>query len=790
MKSTSSRIFLALAVVGVVACGSATWYMYTALYHNLKESLIAEESLAARKAMNQVDDELYRAQLGILTIAGDYYSQLILGGEYDTGGHVEAHRRMDALVNFTSTWNKVLLVDTKGIIQLTNYQRHEGQKIHLTDQLEALVNAREGKAYISDPIKDSKSGEVYSLFSAPVHSKGAPGNPKKGEVIGVAIGYYNWLRAREILEQQSSTYLCLFNKGGTLLATNNKEIQGDILSSKYQSHPIVQGKLFGKPMEETQESLDQPGEKVFTIFTNQHGRFEFRPRGWFLVSEIHQEALLESIQERALPMVLLQGLFVIITFSVVAFILNREVVSPLKKLHDASDKLAQGEFDTRIDTSGMRSDIQDFGETFNNMAASLQATDEKRVSQLEEKVKELDRFAYVASHDLRSPLKGIQTLMQWIDEDCSQHFDEESKSNFELVKKRCDRLDRLLVELLNYSRIGVSHGTMKEVDIGTVWKDFGQLLDPENRYKVRSLGMLPKFITLNAPLELLIRNLLDNAIKHHDKPEGNILLSAEDSEDGEFYIFSIQDDGPGIDPKYHERIFGIFETLAPKDRVEGTGMGLSFIKKTLETYGGKVWVESDVGKGTTFRFTWPKKLDIQADEKEFLDTVDIKKEHSKNPWDVKAYDPKEWKGGDPPHILMVENDNICSLSMEQALHKISPETKIERVEDGESCLNAIAKWNSSGGQTRRIVLLDLNLPRDSGTEILHELRNNPKYSHPESVFILTSSKNPTDIKESSQYHIAGYLVKPDSREGFEQIARHLVRHLALNQFPENPEEKT
>ena len=115
---------------------------------------------------------------------------------------------------------------------------------------------------------------------------------------------------------------------------------------------------------------------------------------------------------------------------------------------------------------------------------------------------------------------------------------------------------------------------------------------------------MPKLLATRTPLETVLRNLINNAIKHHDRADGHVHIVAEEHDD--FVEFCVIDDGPGIHPQYHERIFELFQTLKPRDQVEGSGMGLAIVKKTVENYGGSITVESTEGEGATFRFTWPK----------------------------------------------------------------------------------------------------------------------------------------------------------------------------------------
>jgi signal transduction histidine kinase len=131
------------------------------------------------------------------------------------------------------------------------------------------------------------------------------------------------------------------------------------------------------------------------------------------------------------------------------------------------------------------------------------------------------------------------------------------------------------------------------------------LLAPPAGFTIHLAEKLPTFFTERVPLETVFRNLLGNALKHHDRPQtGQVSVSA--TEQATVVEFTITDDGPGIDPEFHERIFQMFQTLKPRDQIEGSGMGLAIVKKLVENYGGTVQVESSVGQGATFRFTWPK----------------------------------------------------------------------------------------------------------------------------------------------------------------------------------------
>jgi signal transduction histidine kinase len=225
--------------------------------------------------------------------------------------------------------------------------------------------------------------------------------------------------------------------------------------------------------------------------------------------------------------------------------------------------------------------------------------------ELERSNAELEQFAYVASHDLKAPLRAIDNLSKWIEEDLKDVLVGEARENMELIRGRVARLEALLDDLLAYSRAGRIGTEVAPVDTAAMVDEIVALLDPPEGFTVSVSGELPKFSTANGPLEQVLRNLIGNAIKHHDRTTGHANVSVEDR--GDFYEFAVTDDGLGIPPELQDRAFRMFETLKPRDEVEGSGMGLAIVKKVVEWQGGRVWIESETGsRGATFRFIWKK----------------------------------------------------------------------------------------------------------------------------------------------------------------------------------------
>ena len=231
---------------------------------------------------------------------------------------------------------------------------------------------------------------------------------------------------------------------------------------------------------------------------------------------------------------------------------------------------------------------------------------EKRAKDLALSNKDLDDFAYVASHDLKAPLRGIDQLASWVAEDIEEGNLEEVPENLRLMRTRVQRLESLLNDLLAYSRANKQKYILSTIDCNEFINDMFLLISPPVDFTLTVKGDLPVFSTVSAPFEQVMRNLLSNAVKHNDKTNGSIQVRCDD--EGLFYKFSIEDNGPGIKSKYFHDVFKMFKTLKPRDETEGSGMGLAIIKKTVEHYKGRVNIESEVGEGSTFIFTWPKNI--------------------------------------------------------------------------------------------------------------------------------------------------------------------------------------
>ena len=218
---------------------------------------------------------------------------------------------------------------------------------------------------------------------------------------------------------------------------------------------------------------------------------------------------------------------------------------------------------------------------------------------------ELNQFVQAAAHDLRTPLRGIKHLSEWLEEDFGQDLKEDVRNNFELLRNRVDRLERLLEGLRVYSTIDKLRSQPKTITVAELVEHIANQVQVPDSFVVAATGHQSELTIDLPPLLLTMTHLVENAIKHHHRSAGRIEVGVRDL--GIMYEVSVTDDGPGIPATYRDKIFQMFQTLKTKDELEGGGVGLAIARKIVERFGGTISIEDGFqGKGTTVRFTWGK----------------------------------------------------------------------------------------------------------------------------------------------------------------------------------------
>jgi signal transduction histidine kinase len=223
---------------------------------------------------------------------------------------------------------------------------------------------------------------------------------------------------------------------------------------------------------------------------------------------------------------------------------------------------------------------------------------------LESLNKQLGEFVYIVSHDLKAPLRGLASLASFLEDEIGEQKKPEVQELLNMMKNRTARMQQLIDGILHYSRMANSRVDREDVDLKELINSIIDLISPAANVVIETPDNLPVILAERVKLHEVLQNLIINGIKYNDKPEIRIKIGFEDK--GSHYQFHISDNGVGIKPEHQEKIFGIFQTLQPKDKCESTGIGLTIVKKIIEQQEGVITISSEMGQGSTFSFTWKK----------------------------------------------------------------------------------------------------------------------------------------------------------------------------------------
>lgn len=355
-------------------------------------------------------------------------------------------------------------------------------------------------------------------------------------------------------------------------------------SSKHAFNKLYRAKVVEGVEKDIQLSLQQK----FSQFSNVE--YGFR--------DVRKVEIDESVRTTSNISFYLIGASVIVGI-VIAMFISRYISTRILQMVKMTNSIAAGNYEVTTKEGG-NNELNQLAHALNEMARVLNTN----ISLLRRQRDELDQFAHIASHDIKTPLRGIDNLVTWIEEDHSIDLPPKVKEYLALIKGRVKRAERLLKGLLDYARIGKDARSKELVDTAELLSEISEYVPRKDGIDLRIQPRMPIILTERVPLLQIFTNLISNAFKHHDKSSGYVKVYCKTSDD--HYTFFVEDDGPGIDRNYHEKIFHIFQTLQAKDSVESTGIGLSIIKKILDEREMKINLMSEPGMGSVFSFTWPK----------------------------------------------------------------------------------------------------------------------------------------------------------------------------------------
>lgn len=289
----------------------------------------------------------------------------------------------------------------------------------------------------------------------------------------------------------------------------------------------------------------------------------------------------------------------IITGFFIAVLLARYISRKIVKVVKMANEIAEGNYDASIQTD-RSPEFNQLATALNNMARILS----QHIALLKGKNKELDQFAYIVSHDLKAPLRGIDNVVTWIEEDNGFQLSEKMREYLTLIKGRIKRAENLMQGILLYSRIGREKSEFEMTDVNRLVEEVRETLPENSTVKLCVTTNLPVILTERLALLQVFSNLIVNAFRHHDKPDGFVKVYHQEYVD--HFEFFVEDNGPGIAPSYHTRIFVVFQTLRERDAFESTGVGLAIVKKILDDRNLKITLRSEPAMGSVFSFEWPK----------------------------------------------------------------------------------------------------------------------------------------------------------------------------------------
>jgi len=318
------------------------------------------------------------------------------------------------------------------------------------------------------------------------------------------------------------------------------------------------------------------------------------------------------------------------------------------------------------------------------------------MGELKEINEQLNQFAYVVSHDLKAPLRAISSLADWLITDYGDKVGEAGREQFNMLLGRTRRMNSLVDGILRYSRITRQHEERVSVDVNQMLKEVCEMLSPPPGIVVHAAPGLPTIECERTRMTQVFENLISNAIKYMGKATGEIYVGCEDT--GSHWKFHVRDTGPGIEERYYEKIFQIFQTLAARDERESTGIGLAIVKKNIELSGGKVWVESKVGRAAPFLSSLPK----------------LSRPRGTLPFSARPTQRRRRPGGHsesindvntPFSILLVEDDVVDVMSVKRALLELNSNHTLAVAGNGEEALlylrkeqNPFARHHPAGHQ--------------------------------------------------------------------------------------------
>ncbi len=561
-----------------------------------------------------------------LTDAVETFNMALEDGDVNSPRYRAVERKFRPLLAYyqkSFDYDDLLLVSSKGKIVFSVKNREDVRSVY-----EIALNEGSGLAEVFAEVKKSlktkisgfefskQTSEAVAFIVAPIL--------KEGDAIGAVVAKMNNQGIKEFVQDFSG----LGETGETIVATKIGNEVAFVTPLRFDANAeftrrIKIGERLGLGVQQAVEkkegsgrSVDYQGKEVLAIW-------RYLPS--FQLGMVVKMDIVEifSSAKRLRKNLLVVSFVLLVIVIIAAVIIAHTISNPINELTRISSIITQGNLSERA-TIDTEDEIGELAWSFNQMTDSLieaKANVEEERAKLQEQKKllekanqELDSFVYIASHDLTAPLRAISRFSSFLEEDCKEKLDDESKSNLDGIHKGADRMKQLIEDLLTLSRISRIKNPYEDVNINDLTTSVaGRLaLDiKENKVDLRIQEKMPIVRCDRIKMEEVFLNLVNNTIKFSSKNSNkkeNPKIEIGCESNNEYFKFFVKDNGIGIESEYHKEVFGIFRRLHTSSQYEGTGAGLSIVKRVIDDHGGKIWIDSKLGEGACFYFTIPKKV--------------------------------------------------------------------------------------------------------------------------------------------------------------------------------------
>jgi signal transduction histidine kinase len=353
------------------------------------------------------------------------------------------------------------------------------------------------------------------------------------------------------------------------------------------------------------EALDNDGDRVVTSY-----RY-IAPTKWAVITKIDLQELLEPV-EKIKWMIIKVGSGTLLVLFAISLLLAGSIVSPIKRISKTAKLISEGNWEKRVDDSP-NNELGELGASFNKMTDSLIESQNKlneKISQLDKSNASLEKFAFVVSHDLKSPLNSSLGLVELLQLQEKSVLSKDGKDMMQILRSRLEHMRQMIAGILDFSRLNIPEPSRELIDLNALIDNITANYSSDIEF-IRPFP-LPQIFINPVLASQLFQNLIDNAVKYNINDDKKVVIG-QTERSGDF-IFYVQDNGIGIEPMYADKIFDLFQTVGPK-HINSSGIGLAIVKKIVENYSGKIWFEPNHNQGTTFLFTLPDAIDSTKNKK-------------------------------------------------------------------------------------------------------------------------------------------------------------------------------